>query len=288
MVEVTSTKLLSSGYKIPSIALGTYNIPRHITAEVVYNALKIGYRQFDCAYLYGNEREVGQGIYKWLQESEDHKREDVFYTTKIWNSQFGYNRAKSAIDGCLKEVEKLGYIDLVLVHSPLCSPADRLGNWKALQEAVEEGKVRSIGVSSYGIHHLEQLLNWDNLKIKPVVNQIELSPWLMRTEITKFCFEHNIALQAYAPLTQGERLSGELSTDSTLNELCKKYNKTAAQILIRWSLQQGFIPLPKAANPVHLQSNFDVFSFSISDEDVNKLSDPDSYSPTDWECTNAP
>ncbi len=282
--QVTSYKALSSGYKIPSVALGTWNLPYDKTAEIVYQALRNGYRHFDTAVCYENERPVGLGIYKWLQESDVNKREDVFYTTKLWNSQLGYKQAKKAIDECLKDVKELKYIDLLLIHSPLCSPEDRLGTWKALQEAVEEGKVKSIGISNYGEKHIEQLLNWDGLKIKPVVNQIELSPWLMRVDLVKFCFEKGLLIEAYAPLTHGNKLSD----NEILNELSEKYNKSQAQILIRWSLQQGFIPLPKASNPKHAASNLKVFDFEISAEDIGKLSHPEAYEPTDWECTDAP
>lgn len=274
---------LQNGLNIPEIALGAYNISSSTTANVVYNACKVGYRHFDTAVLYGNEYEVGQGIKQWLDEGNP--RQDIFYTTKLWNSQCGYKQAKSAIDQCLEEVKDLGYIDLLLIHSPLCGPEKRLETWKAMQEAVDDGKVKSIGVSNYGIQHIKQLLNWEELKYYPQVNQIEISPWLMRTEIVEFCKLKNIAVEAYAPLTHGYKLSNPPPEIKTVMD---KYQVDAAQVLIRWSLQKGLIPLPKTSTISRLKSNLDVYRFELTDEEIKSIDHPNSYEPTDWECTDAP
>lgn len=277
---------LQNGNLIPSLALGCYAIPDSSVPDIVYQACVKGYRHFDTAVLYGNEVEVGQGIVKWLKEDpKNNKRSDIFYTTKLWNSQCGYSRAKSAIDDCLNKVKELDYIDLLLIHSPLCGPERRLETWKAMQEAVDEGKVKNIGVSNYGVKHLQQLQNWSQLKYYPQVNQIEVSPWLMRSELIKFCHDNDINVEAYAPLTHGYKLS---HPPGEVKALMNKYNLDSAQVLIKWSLQKGLIPLPKTKNPARLSSNLNVFDFKFTDDEMESLDHPDAYEPTDWECTDAP
>lgn len=275
---------LSSGYSLPSIGLGTYDIPRGETANVVYEALKVGFRHMDTAVLYGNEHEVGQGIERWLQEDpETNKREDVFYTTKLWNSQNGYENAKRAIRECLEKVKPLGYIDLLLIHSPLSGPRRRLETWKAMQEAVDEGLVKSIGVSNYGIKHIEELLGWDQLRHKPVVNQIEISPWLMRQQLADFCKSKGLVVEAYAPLTHGYKLN-----HPNVLRVAKEVGCNPGQVLIRWSLQHGYVPLPKSKTVNRLQGNFDTYNIELTPEQLSFLDQPDAYEPTDWECTDAP
>lgn len=268
-LTVNSTFKLNNGATIPVIALGVYKTSTNIARQVVYDALKAGYRHFDSAEFYGNEREVGDGIVKWLKETGE-KRESVFYTTKIFNNHQGYLKAAKQIDVSLNEVKGLGYIDLILIHSPLTNREARLGTWKALQEAVKAGKVKNIGVSNYGIHHLEELLGWDGLEILPVVDQVELSPWLTRLELAKWAKSKNILLQAYSPLTRGMKFK-----DPTLVKLSKKYGKSPAQILIRWSLQKGFNVLPKSENKQRVIENLDVFDFEILDEEMAELSHPE-------------
>lgn len=263
---------LNNGVEIPLIALGVYLTPKEITADVTYLALNAGYRHFDSAEWYENEKEVADGISQWLADNKNAKRGDIFYTTKLFDNHQGYQKAKAAIDGCLAKVESLGYIDLILIHSPQTNKEKRLGTWKALQEAVVEGKVKSIGVSNYGIHHLQELLLWKDLTIKPVVNQIELHPWMMRTEIVNFCKAHDIELEAYCPLARGH-----MKHDEILNLMSTKYHKTHAQILIRWSLQQGFIPLPKTTDKNRAIENLLVFDFAILELDMEEISRPEAY-----------
>lgn len=265
-----STYILNNGVYIPVIALGVYKTGTNVAKQVVYDALELGYRHFDCADLYGNESEVGEGIAKWLKDTGV-KREEIFYTTKIFDAQQGYEEATKQIDVSLERVKHLGYIDLMLIHSPLTSKAKRLGTWKALQEGVKAGKIKSIGVSNYGIHHLKELFEWDGYEIEPVVDQVELNPWLMRTELHDFCKSKNILLQAYSPLTRCMMFG-----DPTLVKLAEKYGKSPAQILIRWSLQMGFNVLPKSEKKTRLAQNLDVFDFEILDEDMAALSHPKS------------
>lgn len=283
-MSVTKSILLSSGNSIPSVGLGCYDIPNRLTEEIVYQACKVGYRHFDTAVLYHNEFEVGQGIQKWIKEDpQNNKREDIFYTTKLWNSECGYQNAKQAIDRCLAKVEGLKYIDLLLIHSPLCGPAKRLETWKALQEGVDAGIVRNIGVSNYGVKHLQELLDWKDLKYKPVVNQIEISPWVMRQELADWCRAHDIQVEAYAPLTHGYKV-----THSIISTIAEKYGVLPVQVLIRWSLQKGNIPLPKTKTVSRLKSNLDVYGFELTASEIEEIDQPDAYEPTDWECTDAP
>lgn len=265
-----STYKLNNGVSIPVIALGVYKTDTNVAKQVVYDALEAGYRHFDSAEIYGNEAEVGEGISKWLQDTGT-KREEVFYTTKIHDADQGYEKALKQIDISLDRVKSLGYIDLILIHTPLTNKEKRLGTWKALQEAVKAGKVKSIGVSNFGIQHLKELFEWDGYEIEPVVDQVELSPWLPRRELHEFANAHNILLQAYSPLTRGEKFD-----DPTLVKIAKKYNKSPAQVLIRWSLQQGFNVLPKSENKKRLTQNLDVFDFELLDQDLAELTHPES------------
>lgn len=282
-----SAKLLklANGNLIPAIGLGTYDIPTSLTAEVVYNGLKIGYRHFDTAVLYGNETEVAQGIGRWLDESPKNNRADVFFTTKLWNLQQGYAAAKRAVQEMLDKAKPLGYIDLLLIHSPLPGKAKRLETWKALQEAVQSGTVKNIGVSNYGKHHIDELLSWDGLEVKPVVNQIEISPWCMRQELADFCKSRGLIVEAYAPITHGYKL---LHPPQELSDIAQKHNATVAQVLIKWSLQKGYVPLPKTKTLSRLKENLDLGHFELTSEEVAAISKPHEHDPTDWECTDAP
>lgn len=283
-MSVSEYYQFNNGIKVPSVALGCYDIPIGSTSEVVYNALQCGWRHFDTAVLYGNETEVAEGIVRWLKEDPtNHRREDVFYTTKLWNSQNGYERAKRAIRECLAKAQGLEYIDLLLIHSPLSGPQGRLDTYRAMQEAVESGHVRSIGVSNYGKHHIEQLLQWKGLTVKPVVNQIEISPWCMRQELADYCKSEGLVVEAFAPLTHGYKLR-----DSTLTRIGKELGRDTGQVLIRWSLQKGYLPLPKTKTITRLKSNLDVYSFELTNEQVAAIEHPEAYEPTDWECTDAP
>ena len=280
-LTMNSKLTLNNGLKIPVIAMGVYMTPAGVASQVAYNALKVGYRHIDSAEFYKNEKEVGEGISKWLQESPNNKREDVFYVTKIFDFNHGYEKAKRAIDECLQKVKDLQYIDMVLIHSPQSNRTKRLETWKALQEAVNSGRIKSIGVSNYGVHHMIELLEWDGLEIKPVVNQVELNPWLMRTHIVDYAKANGIVMEAYSPLTRGKNFH-----DPTLVQLAKKYQKTPAQVLIRWSLQQGFVVLPKSEKKDRAVENINVFDFDILSQDMKLLSHPESSQRfTNWDPT---
>ncbi|QPG75330.1 hypothetical protein FOA43_002683 [Brettanomyces nanus] len=274
--------VLNNHIRIPFIGLGTYAIRN--AEEVVEKAMDVGYRMIDTAVLYGNERECGQGIFKWLKKDPVHnKREDVFYVTKLWNDQNGYESAKRAIKECLNKVSDLKYIDLLLIHSPTEGRQMRLETWKAMQEAVESGIVKSIGVSNYGEKHIDELLNWEGLKVKPVVNEIEVSPWCMRQALCDFTKSRGLQVIAYAPLSHAYRVD---DPDATI--VAKAHGVTNAQVLIRWSIQKGYIPIPKTKTLSRLSSNLDVQSFTLSATDMKRLDHPYVHDPSDWDVVNCP
>ncbi|QLG72747.1 hypothetical protein HG535_0D04560 [Zygotorulaspora mrakii] len=272
MAEVSKFKRLSNHVSIPSIGLGVYQVDNKTAERVVYQALKVGYRHFDSAQLYRNEAGVSNGIEKWLDDVPNSKRQDVFYTTKIADVSHGYEKTKKSLEKSLKTAAGLDYIDLVLVHSPQSNTEKRLSTWKALQEFVESGRVKSIGVSNYGVRHLKELLEWEGLKTRPVINQVEINPWLLRKDLVDFCHHNDIQVEAYSPLTRGRKLG-----DATVKRLAEKYKKDPGQILLRWSLQLQFIVIPKTVHQDRLISNFDVYDFEITDDDMALLTHPDDY-----------
>ncbi|SCU95268.1 LADA_0G14620g1_1 [Lachancea dasiensis] len=270
----TKTKTLLNGVKIPILGLGVYKAAKEETERIVYTALKQGYRHVDSAEFYGNEREVGLAIAKFLKDTPTVSRGDIFYTTKVAPTCLGYEEAKMAIARSLERVKEIDYVDLFLIHSPVPDAEKRLGAWKALQEYYEQGKIKAIGVSNYNIELLEELLNWDGLKVTPVVNQFELNPWLVRKELCDYCVSKGIVIEAFSPLTRGFRMD-----DPALQQVVKKSHpdKTPAQILIRWSLQMGFIPLPKSSNEQRLLANLESLDFELSDEDMKILTHENDY-----------
>ncbi len=280
----TSTKTQSSGFSIPAVGFGVYETNPEETTTIVYEALKAGYRHIDTAQYYENEKESVAGILKWISEDPtNNKRSDIFYTTKLIVTSLEYEKAKVKIAESIELAKGIEYIDLFLIHAPWGDKAQRLGAYKALQESVEAGKVKSIGVSNYGIHHLEELLKWDGLKIKPTINQMELTPWIQRNDLVKYSKEKNILLEAYSPLTRGKKFN-----DPKLVEISKKYNKSPAQILIRWSLEKGFITLPKTATVSRLAENLDVFDFQLTKFEIDTLGDPEAHEVTVWDPSANP
>ena len=258
---------LSNGVNIHKIGFGTWQIS---DGEEVYNsvthALKVGYRHVDTAQIYRNEVGVGQAI-----ADSDLAREDIFLTTKIWNDKHDYDLAKASIE---ESLEKLGvdYVDLLLIHWPNPKAqreqdAWKAGNaatWKAMEEAYRAGKVRAIGVSNFMIHHLEALL--ETAEIKPQVNQVLLAPGCTQEDLVSFCRQHDILLEAYSPLG-----TGSIFENPVVQNLAAKYGKSIAQVALRWSLQKGFLPLPKSVTPNNIEANLQIFDFELSEEDVDKL-----------------
>ncbi|ROL59733.1 aldo/keto reductase [Bacteroidetes/Chlorobi group bacterium MS-B_bin-24] len=248
---------LNNKVKIPVLGLGTYLMkPGEETYNACRWALEFGYRHIDTASFYRNEEDVGRAV-----RNSGIDRKDVFITTKVWNDDQGYDKTLRAVETSLK---KLGfdYIDLILVHWPV--PGLRKETWKALEKVYDEGISAAIGVSNYTIAHLQELFNYAN--VIPVVNQVEFSPFLYQKELKEFCEENNIYIEAYSPLVRGRKFDHPL-----LVELSRKYQKTPAQILIRWALQIGTIVIPKSSRKERIIENASVFDFEISDEDMAKL-----------------
>ncbi|KAF9452726.1 Aldo/keto reductase [Macrolepiota fuliginosa MF-IS2] len=239
---------------MPIIGLGVYQ--NYTTRDSVFEALRTGYRQVDSAQAYKNEAHVGQGF-----RDSGLSRGDVFITTKIISKFHGYESTLKGVDESLARFQ-FDYIDLFLIHDPFAGAERRLATYKALQEARESGKIRSVGVSNYGIKHLEEIK--DAGYEMPVVNQIELHPFCQQRPIVVYCRENGIVVQAYSPLVRGK-------TDPVFLELANRYHRDPAQILIRWSLQKGFVPLPKSNKHERIHSNLNVFDFNLCDDDMQKL-----------------
>lgn len=275
---------LSSGYKIPAIGLGVYQSAN--AEQITYEALKKGYRLIDSAQDYENEADACRGISKFLKETGT-KREDVFYTTKLNDATGGYDGTMQLALDRLAEAKKGGidYIDLLLIHAPFSKPPytkNRMEAWRALTELVDSGSIRSIGVSNYGVKHLQEF--WDNdVKYKPVINQVESSPWNVRQDIHDFCKKHDVIVEQYSPMCRGNRFN-----EPGVKKLAEKYNKSPAQVLIRWGIDKGMLPIPKTDHVQRLSPNLDVFDFKLTPEEVNGLQDLESYTCYEWDPTVAP
>ncbi|MFX0007321.1 MAG: aldo/keto reductase [Promethearchaeota archaeon] len=247
---------LNNGVKIPILGLGTWKLVGKTAYDSVKWALEAQYRHIDTAKLYGNEEQIGKAI-----KDSGVLREDVFITSKVWDSDQGYESTIRAFNRSLKRLGT-SYIDLYLIHWPRKN--QRIETWKALEKIYSEGKVRAIGVSNYWIHHLEEIIG--SFNIKPVINQFELNPFLYRKELIKYCKEQDISIEAYCPLTHGKKLN-----NNYLKEIAEKYNKSVAQILIRWGFQHEFIEIPKSSTRDHIIQNSMVFDFELDEEDIFKL-----------------
>jgi len=250
-----SSARLSSGYTMPLLGLGVFQ--NSDCSPACLAALKHGYRHIDSARVYGNEVDVGRAV-----RESGVPRSEVFVTSKIVNSEHGFESAIRAVDSSLQRFG-FDYIDLFLIHDPLSGKQRRLETWRALLEAKKAGKLRTVGVSNFGVKHLEEIRE-AGLET-PAVNQIELQPFCQQKDIVEYCNKHGIFVQAYCPLVRGR------FDNPVLKEVAKKYNKEVAQVLVRWSLQRGFSPLPKSSQPTRVVSNADLYDFEISAEDMAKI-----------------
>ncbi|OJJ44412.1 hypothetical protein ASPZODRAFT_153849 [Penicilliopsis zonata CBS 506.65] len=285
-LNVNSKYKLHSGYEMPVIGYGVSSPPpRHIDRNtfspaaiaegVTLEALGAGYRLVDSAVSYRNERACSFAI-----KRSGVPRSEVFFTTKIPPNLMGYEKTLQAVETSLKETEQ-EYFDLILLHAPFGGREARLGSWKALIECQKAGKIRSIGVSNFNIHHLTELEEHINSGIggKIDVAQYELHPWLARLDIVEWLQKRGVVIQANSPLASGTKVN-----DLLLAPLAEKYCKTGAQILIRWSLQMGFVPLPKTVTSTRIKENANVFDFEISPEDMHTL-ETGEYVPSTWDPT---
>ena len=268
-MNINSTVELNNGVEIPMLGLGTYKAKAGTEArEAVEYALEIGYRYIDTATIYTNEEDVGTAV-----RTSGIPRSEIFITTKVWNSDQGYDKTLKAFD---KSLAKLGmdYVDLYLIHWPLKDK--RIETWRALERLFQTGKCRAIGVSNYMINHLQELLSIT--PIVPAVNQVEFSPYLYQKELLGFCNERNICIQAYSPLVRGKKFN-----DIRLKNIAEKNCKTPAQILIRWSLQHNLVVLPKSSRKERIKENADIFDFVISKEDMEYLNTFDENYRVSWD-----
>jgi diketogulonate reductase-like aldo/keto reductase len=260
-VEKMGNQKLSNGVFIPSIGLGTWKSTGDDAYAAVLTALKNGYRHIDTAAIYGNEEQVGKAL-----KDSGLKREEIFITSKVWNTDQGYEQTKIALKSTL---EKLGttYLDLYLIHW-FKGYEKQLSTWKAMEEAYEEGLVRAVGISNHNVHHIMNLLEHAN--IKPMVNQIETHVELQNEFLVNYCTKNNILVEAYAPLMSWR--VKEMLEKEVLKEIADKYNKSITQVVLRWHIQRGIVPLPKSTNEGRIKSNFNIFDFVLSDEDMNLIS----------------
>ncbi|MEK4875544.1 aldo/keto reductase [Bacillus sp. FSL W8-0102] len=228
--------------------------------NAVKTAIKHGYRSIDTAAIYKNEAGVGTGIREGMKEAGIF-REDLFVTSKVWNADLGYESTKKAFETSLNKLG-LEYLDLYLIHWPVEGKYKEA--WRALEDLYKEGRVKAIGVSNFQIHHLEDLM--EGADIKPMVNQVEYHPRLTQKELQAFCQKQGIQLEAWSPLMQGQLLDNEV-----LQEIGKRYNKTVAQVILRWDLQNGVVTIPKSTKEHRIVENASIFDFELSKEDMELI-----------------
>jgi len=265
MLSLTTTvPVPNCEYRMPQMGFGVWDSPKDIAAKSVHKALDIGYRHVDTAQYYQNEAEVGEGV-----RASGVPRAEVYLTTKIHTSR---GSVEKSYDSCVKSVEKMdpgdkGYADLFLVHSSSGGKSTRKELWQALEKLHKEGKSRAIGVSNWGIGHIEQMKEYAEVW-PPMVNQLELHPWCQQREIVKYCQEKGIVVQAYCPIVRNRKAHEE-----TVVRIAEKVGCTTQQVLLRYCLQKDWVPLPKSDNPERIKQNADVYDFELQAEDMKALDD---------------
>ncbi len=248
---------LSNGVKMPQLGYGVYQVTKEECERCVTDALEVGYRAIDTAQSYFNEAEVGEAIAK-----SGINRKEIFLTTKVWIEHYGYEDAKKSV---LQSMEKLktDYIDLVLLHQPF---ADYYGAYRALEDLYEEGRLRAIGVSNFAPDRLVDLASF--ARIKPMVNQIETHPLNQQLEAHKWLEKYGVIHEAWAPFGEGR---GNMFTNPVLKKIGDKYDKTTAQVILRWQLQRGIVVIPKSTHKERMAQNLDVFDFTLTNEDMQAI-----------------
>ena len=247
-----------NGVKMPIVGYGVYQVSKEECERCVLDALAVGYRSIDTAQSYFNEEQVGNAIVK-----SGVSRKDIFLTTKVWIEHYGYEEAKKAV---LESMRKLQteYLDLVLLHQPF---SDYYGAYRALEDLYGEGKLRAIGVSNFYPDRLVDIASFS--RIKPMVNQVETHPFHQQTEAKKWMDKYGIQMEAWAPFGEGR---GGLFENPVLAQLAEKYNKTTAQIILRWHIQRGVVVIPKSTHKARMEENLQVFDFVLEPEDMNRIS----------------
>lgn len=258
------TYKLTNGVEIPVIGYGTWQVEGEVAVASVEEAIRAGYRHIDTAQAYGNEKSVGEGIRR-----SGIAREELFVTTKLTNANHSYDLTMSSFVQSLKDLG-LDYVDLFLIHWPCpIQVRDRWQDanaetWRAIEELYEDGRIRAIGVSNFHQRHIDALLQ--TAKVAPMVDQIRLCPGCTQDEVVEYCRKNNILLEAYSPLGRGQ-----VSEVEEINKIASKYGKSASQIAIRWSLDMGFLPLPKSVTPSRIRDNLNVFDFELTKDEVETL-----------------
>jgi diketogulonate reductase-like aldo/keto reductase len=275
MSKVLTVKL-NTGGNMPAIGFGTWKInDQNDTKNAVIAALQTGYRLIDTAKIYGNEEGVGRGI-----KESGVPRKEIFVTTKLWNDDQGYDSALKAFENSLKKLG-LEYVDLYLIHWP--STEKRGESWKALQKIHKQGLAKNIGVSNYTVRHLEELLS--NSEVVPAVNQIEFQPFIYedQREVLEFCKRKSIVVEAYSPLARARDIN-----NTTLHAISEHHAKTPAQVMLRWAIQHGTVPIPKSAHPGRIKENFKVFNFELADEEMRTIDRLSNNKRVTWDPTDLP
>lgn len=257
ITNIQDTVTLHNGVKMPRFGLGVYKVEEGgQTVETVKTALDLGYRLIDTAAFYENEEGVGQAV-----RESGIQRDEIFVTTKVWNNDQGYDETLKAFD---LSMQKLGldFLDLYLVHWPV--KGKYLETWRALERIYKEGRVKAIGVSNFQPHHLQDIMN--HFDEKPTVNQIELHPLFSQETVRRFCADHDIKVEAWAPIARGKILD-----HSILKEIAEKHGKTTAQVVLRWHLQNEIIAIPKSVSANRIKENADIFNFVLTDSEMAEI-----------------
>ncbi len=261
ITHLQDTVTLNNGVKMPGFGLGVFKVEEGPElVEAVKAAIKNGYLSIDTAAIYENEEGVGEGIRQGLQET-GLSREELFVTSKVWNSDLGYEETLKAYETSLQKLG-LDYLDLYLIHWPV--ERKYKDAWRALETLYKDGKVKAIGVSNFQIHHLEDLLQ--DAEVKPVINQVEYHPRLTQKELRAYCEQQNIQLEAWSPLMQGELLDNDV-----LSAIASKHNKSTAQVILRWDVQNGVITIPKSTKEHRIIQNADIFDFELTSDEMKQI-----------------
>jgi len=248
---------LSNGVKMPILGYGVYQVTKDECERCVLDALKVGYRAIDTAQSYFNEEEVGSAIVK-----SGIPREEIFLTTKVWLEHYGYEEAKKSVKESIRKL-KTDYIDLVLLHQPF---SDAYGAYRALEELYEAGKIRAIGISNFYVDRMVDFASFN--RIKPMVNQVETHIYNQQKELKEWADKYGIQLEAWAPFGEGR---GGTFDNPAIVKLAEKYGKTPAQVMLRWHIQRGIVVIPKSTHIDRMEENFNVFDFTLSDEDMDAI-----------------
>jgi 2,5-diketo-D-gluconate reductase A len=252
---------LSNGVKMPQLGYGVYQVTKEECERCVLDALKVGYRHIDTAQAYYNEEEVGNAIKK-----SGIPRKEIFLTTKVWVTNYGYEQTIKCVEDSLKKLQT-DYIDLMLLHQPF---GDYYGAWRALEDLYEKGILKSIGISNFYSDRMIDLTCFS--RIKPMVNQVETHPFNQQIEAQQWMKKYGVQIEAWAPFGEGR---GDMFTNPTIAAIGKKYNKSVAQVILRWELQRGIVVIPKSTHIERMQENFNVFDFTLSDEDMQIIASLD-------------